>query len=52
MKMRHLISGLLLAMMAVAACSTDSGTDPSGSSSQSRSGNSRSTGGGMYRGSY
>ncbi len=52
MKVPHLISGLLLAMMAVAACSTDSGTDPADGSSSSRSGSSRSSGGAMYRGGY
>lgn len=52
MKALPLISALLLAVMAVAACSTYSGTDPSGSSSISRSGSSRGMGGGMYRGGY
>lgn len=51
MKVLRLISGLLLAVMAVAACSTDSGMDPSGSSAQSRGRSSQGTGGG-YRSGY
>lgn len=52
MKVLHLISGLLLVMMTVAACSTDSGSAPSGTSSPSRSGSNRSTGGAMYPSGY
>ncbi|CAG2154846.1 hypothetical protein LMG31506_05200 [Cupriavidus yeoncheonensis] len=51
MKVLHLISGLLFAMMVVAACSTDSGTASPGSSAQSQRGSSRGTGDG-YRGGY
>ncbi|WP_164704947.1 hypothetical protein [Cupriavidus necator] len=52
MNVLRLISGLLLAVMAVAACSTDSGMNPSsGSSAQSQGRSSRGTGDG-YRSGY
>ena len=51
MKVLHLICGLLFAMMAVAACSTDSDTATPGSSAQSQRGSSRGTGDG-YHGGY